>query len=76
MNVVGECCSPAVGDGDLLIISAGPSQSPTVNAVALEAKRAGLSLTSSPVQPLAVQPAITINDFLAVLASPLVGPLL
>lgn len=47
--VVGDSCCPAVGSGDLLLISAGPNHYPTVTAVASEAKAAGEYLHTSQV---------------------------
>lgn len=40
-SVVGDSCSGAVGNGDLVLISAGPSYYATANTVAVEARRAG-----------------------------------
>jgi hypothetical protein len=40
-STVGDSCSGAVGGGDLVLISAGPSYYASVNMVASEARRAG-----------------------------------
>lgn len=40
-TAVGGSCSGAVGNGDLMLVSAGPSYYASVNTVASEAKRAG-----------------------------------
>ena len=40
-SAVGDSCSGAVGSGDLVLISAGPSYYASVNMVASEARRAG-----------------------------------
>ncbi|DBA86198.1 hypothetical protein WJX77_005058 [Trebouxia sp. C0004] len=40
-SAVGDSCSGAVGSGDLVLISAGPSYYASVNTVASEARRAG-----------------------------------
>lgn len=48
-SAVGDSCSGAVGSGDLVLISAGPSYYASVNMVASEARRAGeiAALTAS-----------------------------
>lgn len=39
---VGDSCCAAVGNGDLVLLSAGPSYYATVNTVAVQARQAGL----------------------------------
>jgi len=59
--VVGEMNAAAVGDGDLLIVSAGPGYFSTVEALCKEAKRAGTSillLTSRSFTPLKIADTI------------------
>ena len=41
-SYVGDSCCAAVGNGDLVLISAGPSYYATVNSVAVQARQAGL----------------------------------
>lgn len=41
-SYVGDSCCAAVGNGDLVLVSAGPSYYATVNTVAVQARQAGL----------------------------------
>lgn len=56
VHVVGEMTVPFIGDGDLLIVSAGPGHFETVLALVNQAKKAGAQTMCITAEPLGVVP--------------------